>query len=92
MMSLGELSQNLEKLDGWALEGSAITKDYSFHDFKEISDFISKIAELIGSENYRPDIMITENNIRVSLTTSREIGVTDRDFVIADKIDQILKN
>ncbi len=89
MLSLGEMSQRMEKLKDWALENNVIVKEFSFKDFKEAMVFVNKIAELAEKEEHHPDILISYNIVRVSLTTHSEHGLTGKDFDVAEKIDVI---
>jgi len=89
MLSLGVVNEYMEKLDGWALEGSAIVKDLGFSDFKEALEFVNKVAEVAEEQEHHPDILISYNKVRLSLTTHSENGLTSKDFEVAEAVDKI---
>ncbi len=90
MLTLQELQDRLGKLDNWALDGQFIVKEVDFHSFKESVDFVNKVAELAEKEDHHPEITISGNIVRLSLTTHKEHSLTNKDFDFAEKIDKIV--
>lgn len=90
MITLGEIQRLMQKLDNWALEEQCIVKDYSFSNFEEAMDFVNKVGEIAERLNHHPDILISYNKVRVSLTTYSEKGLTHKDFEAAGEIDKII--
>ena len=88
MLSLNIINEKMSKLDNWALEGNAITKDFRFGTFKGALDFINKIGEVAEKLNHHPDITLSNNIVRLSLTTHSENGLTSMDFELAEEIDK----
>ncbi len=89
MLNLKEIQDNMEELKDWSLESDSITKEFSFQNFKESLNFVNHVGELTEKHNHHPDIMITYNRVRLSLTTHSEHGLTKKDFDLAKEIDQI---
>jgi len=89
MLTLGIVQEKMEKLKNWALERDTIVKDFSFKDFKEALDFVNKIGEIAERHGHHPDIVISYNKVRLSLTTHSEKGLTSKDFEVAEDIDKI---
>ena len=89
MLSLGVINEKMRGLKNWALEGSSITKDLSFKDFKESLDFTNKVGELAEKHEHHPNILIQYNKVRLTLTTHSEGGLTLKDFDLAGEIDKI---
>ena len=89
MLNLKEIQDNMEELKDWSLESDSITKEFSFQNFKESLNFLNHVGELTEKNNHHPDIMITYNRVRLSLTTHSEHGLTKKDFDLAKEIDQI---
>ena len=89
MMTLAELEKRMGKLKDWALESNTIVKDILFKDFKEALGYVNKVGELAEKQGHHPDIMILYNNVRLSLTTHSEKGLTGKDFDLAEEIDKI---
>lgn len=84
-----EIQHRLSMLEGWRLEGSMITKQFVFHDFREAMKFVNKTAEIAEESDHHPDMLISYNKVELSLTTHDEGGLTERDFNLAEKIDRI---
>lgn len=91
MVSLGELSGKMSKLNNWALEGSSISKIFSFPGFKDASEFVLEVAKISEEENHYPRVVISKDIVKLTLTTPEERGVGDKDFSLAEKIDNIGK-
>ncbi len=90
MLSLNEITTKLSKLKGWELEGSTITKNLTFQNFKEAIDYLNKVAEIAEKYNHHPDISISYTAVRLTLTTHSERALTETDFEVAEEIDKIL--
>jgi len=89
MMNLQEINQEMSELDGWALTGSSIEKNFSFGNFKEAIAFVNGVGEIAEKNNHHPDIMINYDQVRLSLTTHSESGLSKKDFEVAKEIDNL---
>jgi 4a-hydroxytetrahydrobiopterin dehydratase len=76
---------------GWNLSDDTknISKHFEFKDFKESMAFVNKIAELAESEGHHPDISIVYNKIDLKLSTHAIGGLSENDFILAAKINQL---
>ncbi len=83
----------LEKINQWTLiEDTHIEKTLHFTDFKEAMRFINRVAHIAEGENHHPDIHLFDfNKVKIVLTTHAIKGLSDNDFVIAAKIDELLR-
>lgn len=91
MLNLNELNAKMGKLQGWALEMNAIVKDFNFNNFKEAIDFVNSVGRIAEEEKHHPTILIDQGLVHLMLTTHDEHGLTDKDFIVAEKIDLIGK-
>ncbi len=89
MLPLATIQKRLANLKNWALEGNFIVKDFAFESFKEAADFINKIAEIVEKQKHHPGIIINGTNVRISLISHEERGLTSRDFDFAEEVDKI---
>ena len=71
------------------MKNGRIEKSYRFRDFKEAMRFVNRVAELAESEGHHPDIYVSWNRVRLSLTTHAIGGLSDNDFILAAKIDRL---
>jgi len=85
------VDEYLKAMEGWALEGEAIEKTFSFQDFKEALNFLNKVAAIAEEEGHHPDIGIEDySNVRISLSTHAVKGLTENDFIMAAKINLLI--
>jgi 4a-hydroxytetrahydrobiopterin dehydratase len=84
--------QQLEALDGWELNDDAtwISKSWQVKDFAEAIDFIQQVASEAEQEGHHPDVHLTGyRNVRIDLSTHAIDGLSENDFILAAKIDEL---
>ncbi len=87
-----EIDRKLSDLPGWNYKDKRIGKVYELSNFREALDFACKIGEAAEYMNHHPDIFIHSwNKVKITLSTHSEGGVTEKDFMLAGKIEK-LKN
>ncbi len=89
MVSLEYVQERMEKLKEWSLEGDSIVKDMTFVNSEAAVEFTKKVAELADVKDHHPLMLLDGNNVRISLTTRSENGLTEKDFDMAEEIDKI---
>ena len=87
--SKAEIHEKLKDMRGWTHQGKAIQKRYSLKSFVPAITLVNKIAELAEKEQHHPDITINYNVVGISLSTHSEGGVTQKDFNLAQQIDNL---
>ena len=88
-LSAEETSLKLKELEGWELKDNSIVKTFEFEDFMESVDCVNKIAPLAEGMSHHPDIEIKYNKVTIALSTHDEGGVTEKDFELASKIENL---
>ena len=83
------IQKELTKIKGWSHEDKEIHKKFTFKSFLTSIEFVNNIAPAAESAGHHPDITINYNVVGISLSTHSEGGVTEKDFSLASKIDQI---
>ncbi len=73
----------------WSLEGAAIQREFQFKDFLEAMAFVNQVAEVAEAQGHHPDIFISYRNVRLTLTTHKIGGLSQNDFIMAARIDQL---
>ena len=83
----------LKKLNDWMLidEAKMLAKSFRFKNFVESMKFVNKVAEIAEEEGHHPDITISYNAVGLELTTHAIDGLSENDFILAAKIDEIKK-
>jgi 4a-hydroxytetrahydrobiopterin dehydratase len=75
---------------GWARDGNALTKTYSFKGFKGAMAFVNRVGEAANAANHHPDLHLERyKTVRIVLTTHVAHGLTDADVALAKKIDEL---
>jgi 4a-hydroxytetrahydrobiopterin dehydratase len=88
-MSDQEIEARLSEHPGWEREGQAITKSFKRADFVGSVNFLDSIVEPAEGMNHHPDIEISWDTVKISLSTHSEGGITANDFELAAKIDAL---
>ncbi len=83
----------LEEINQWVLvDDVAIEKTLKFTDFKEVMAFVNKVADIAEKEGHHPNIYIFDyKKVKITLTTHAIKGLSENDFILASKIDEILR-
>lgn len=87
-----EAEQQLKQLDGWRLteNGQRIRKEWTVKHFMAGMAFFNKIAEVAEEDGHHPDLHIEGyRNVAVELWTHAIGGLSENDFILAAKIDQL---
>lgn len=89
MLSLAEIQSEMSGLKEWSVETNAITKIFPFNSFKEALEFLNKVGEIAEKHQHHPDVIITKNNLKLTLTTHSIGALTKQDFNLAREIDML---
>ena len=87
--ALQELYHQLNK--GWrVVDEHHLEKEYTFKDFKEALDFTNKVGFVAAEEGHHPDIHLSYGKVKIDLWTHKINGLSESDFVLAAKCDEVL--
>lgn len=76
----------------WSREGDEIVRDLKFDDFNAAISFVHRVATLAEEYNHHPDILVHGwNKVKLSLTNHSAGGLTEVDFDMAGRIDDLVK-
>ncbi len=84
-----DIKKNLEQIPNWKLNGKKIENEFVFKDFKEAMKFVNNIADLAEGEGHHPDIHIHWNKVLLELWTHSMNGLSENDFIVAAKINNL---
>jgi len=82
-----------ERLEGgaWRREGDEIVRDFKFDDFAGAIAFVNRVAGVAEEANHHPDILVHGwNKVRLSVTNHSQGGLTEADFTLAAKVDELV--
>ncbi|HEX2392354.1 MAG TPA: 4a-hydroxytetrahydrobiopterin dehydratase [Solirubrobacterales bacterium] len=88
-LSESEIEEALTRATGWAREGEAIVKEFERGDFVGSVEFVSSLVEPAEAMNHHPDLEISWDTVKVTISTHSEGGLTAADFELAAKIDDL---
>lgn len=83
------VQQRLTELSGWALSGEKLYRKFVFKDFNEAFGFMSRVALLAEAMNHHPEWSNVYNRVEVYLTTHDAAGLSELDFELAVKINEL---
>lgn len=90
--SVEQATEQLEQLIGWFLthDGTRIRKDWRVKNFMAGIDFFNRCAEVAEADGHHPDLHIEGfRNVAVELWTHAIGGLSENDFILAAKIDDL---
>ena len=91
LLSEEEISNYLEDFPLWVREGKAIIRNYVASNFVAAIGLINSIAIYSEAMDHHPDIYLYGwNKLRITLTTHDKDGLTEFDFALAKKIENLL--
>ncbi|KKW35682.1 MAG: hypothetical protein UY83_C0004G0006 [Candidatus Adlerbacteria bacterium GW2011_GWA1_54_10] len=78
---------------GWTTDigGQKICRIFEFNNFVEAVRFVNEIATITEEAWHHPDVHIFYNKVVLDLTTHDVSGVSEKDYILAGKIDEISK-
>jgi len=89
LLSDDDIGSRLEELDGWERDGDAIRKQFKLDDFVGSVEFVRQLVDPAEEMGHHPDLEISWNRVTVSLSTHSEGGLTEADFELARRIDDL---
>lgn len=84
----------LDSVANWNVinDEKTIQKEFTFKNFKEVLGFVNQVGEIAESEGHHPDLNIHDfKKLTVTLWTHAIGGLSINDFILAAKIDQLVK-
>lgn len=91
-LNQNQINSNLAKLTGWGFDNDAIQKLFQFKDFIEALSFVNAVGMESEKMDHHPDIlMFAWNKVKITISTHSAGGVTEKDFLLAQKIEDRVK-
>lgn len=86
-----EVMRLLNELDSWMVHENMkqIEKMFLFEDFAQSLAFANRIGELAENEGHHPDLVVSWGKLVVKLSTHAIRGLSENDFIVAAKIDEL---
>jgi 4a-hydroxytetrahydrobiopterin dehydratase len=71
------------------IEEHHLEKEYLFPDFCKVLAFTNKVGAVSEQEGHHPDILLTYGKVKIQLWTHKIDGLSESDFVLAAKCDEV---
>ena len=83
------VEEGLQHLPDWERRGNEIIKTFVREDFSHAMTFVNEVAAAAEAAGHHPDIDIRWNKVTLALSSHAEGGLTDRDFQLAARIQEL---
>ncbi len=90
--TLEQAQAQIKNLSGWRLthDGQRIRKDWVAKNFMAGMDFFHRVAEVAEADGHHPDVHLESyRKLWIELWTHAIGGLSENDFILAAKIDQL---
>ena len=93
-LDISEIHKYQKKVDGWDVKENEkkiyfLEKKFKFENFVKSQNFVNKVGEISEEEGHHPDISFGWGYVVIIITTHAIEGLSENDFILAAKIDQI---
>lgn len=90
--SASEIQAFITRYPTWKIENRKLSKTFVFKDFLQAFEFMTQAALIVERRQHHPEWLNIYNTIHVQLTTHESNGITQRDFELANAMDEIVAN
>jgi 4a-hydroxytetrahydrobiopterin dehydratase len=74
----------------WVLtDEKKISRNFAFVNYRHTIDFVNKVADLAEEEGHHPVMNVSYGKIHIEIWTHAIDGLSENDFILAAKIDNI---
>ena len=90
-LSEEEINERLLRTPMWEREGVMIVRNLQVENFAAALALVNRIGEVAEALDHHPDILLHGwNKLRLSVTTHDTGGLTERDFELAARVEELL--
>jgi 4a-hydroxytetrahydrobiopterin dehydratase len=76
--------------DAWkVVQEHHLIRNFPFPDFQKALDFVNKVGAIAEEQGHHPDIYLAWGRAEVKIWTHKIDGLTESDFILAAKIDEL---
>ncbi len=84
-----QINEFISQFSAWSIKNSKLHREYVFSNFVQAFGFMTEVALIAERANHHPEWFNVYKTVVVDLTTHEADGVTERDFVLARKMEEI---
>ncbi len=86
-----EVERRLRALPSWSLRDGKLHRELRFADFVSAFGFMASAALAAEAMNHHPEWFNVYGTVRVDLTTHDAGGITEHDFALAARMEQLAR-
>jgi len=76
--------------DAWkVVQEHHLIRIFSFPDFQQALKFVNEVGAIAEEQGHHPDIFLAWGRAEVKIWTHKIDGLTESDFILAAKIDEL---
>src|SRR5260370_10019930 len=90
-LSEAEIKTLLSKATGWSLVNSKLHREFACKDFVTAFGNMTRVALVAEAMNHHPESFNVWNKVVIDLNTHSVKGISDSDFVLTEKINEIFE-
>ncbi len=85
-----ELAALAGQVPQWkVVEEHHLERAFTFPNFRQALDFVNQAGNLAEEQGHHPDIHLAWGLARITIWTHKIDGLTESDFILAAKIDEL---
>jgi 4a-hydroxytetrahydrobiopterin dehydratase len=90
-LSSSQADQLATGVPKWSLSRrpARLSREFKFKDFKAAMKFVNKVADCGEEQEHHPDFQIHWNRVELVLWTHDIWGLSEKDFMMAEKINRL---
>lgn len=85
-----EIEARLKDLPHWRYVGGALERKIATANFKATLMVVMTVGHLCEAAWHHPDLLVGYNSVTVRLSTHSAKGITEKDFALAAKIEEVV--
>jgi 4a-hydroxytetrahydrobiopterin dehydratase len=83
-----EIEELIESLPSWVVDNNCLMKEFKFRNFVDAFSFMTAIALEAEKIDHHPNWSNVYNEVSINLNTHSADGITEKDFILARKIEE----
>ena len=91
-LSPSEINQRLASYSNWELKDTKLYRRLLFEDFVHAFGFMTQVAMFAEKIDHHPEWANVYRTVDIYLTTHDVNGISERDFVLLEKIEQLINH
>ena len=88
LLTEAQIDEALRTLPGWARDGDALARQFTFKSFPDAVAFLSRLVPHAEAADHHPDLQVSYRRVTVRWSTHSDGGITEKDVAGARMADR----